>query len=147
MNRRLRPIALVAGLAACGLGNPTLDPAENPPPDVMANGVPGVVVSYCRTMAYCADGGINFTAGDYPGVGLPMTLTFEEPIGYITAHAMAPDRDDAPVEMTGVDAEGRPMRDAITITRLPPGQWQVLTVYVGFDGEVNSSVAWELADR
>lgn len=96
-------------------------------------------------MAYCADGGIDFTHGDYPDVELPITLSFEEPIGSITAHATAPARDDAPVEMTGVDADGRPLRDTITIERLPPGDWQVLSVFVGFDGEVSSSVVWDLA--
>jgi hypothetical protein len=136
---------LMIGLTACGLGTPTVDPAEAPPPDVMANGVPGVVLSYCRTMAYCSDGGIDFTSGDYPGVEVPITLTFQEPIGYITAHVTAPDRDDAPVEMTGVDADARPLLDAVTIGRLPPGDWQVLTIFVGFDGDVTSGVVWELA--
>ena len=143
--RRSKLALVVVALAGCGLANPTLDPAQIPPPDVMANDVSGVVVTYCRPN-YCADGGIDFLSGDYPTVELPVTLTFEEPIGYITAHATALSRDDAPVEMIGVDTDGRPLRDAITIDQLPPGEWQVLSVFVGFDGEVSSSVVWRLSD-
>jgi len=66
-----------------------------------------------------------------PSFELPITLTFEEPIGHITAHATWFGRDDARVVMIGVDADGRPQRDGITIERLPPRGWQVLSVFVG----------------
>ena len=141
------PAVLIVGLSGCGPGNATVDPADNPPPDVLANGVPGVVVSYCRTIAYCADGGIDFEAGDYPSIDLPITLTFEEPIFHITAYATSTGRNDAPVEMIGVDVDGRPLRHEITIEQLPAGDWQVLLVDVGFDGEVSSSAVWNLFDQ
>ena len=58
-------VVLTVGLQPAELAMRRLDPAENPPPDVMANGVPGIVPSYCR-MSYCAHGGIDFASGSYP---------------------------------------------------------------------------------
>ena len=139
-------LGLLVGVTGCGDGHATVDPAELPPPDVTANAVPGTVVSYCRTLSYCSDGGIDFVSGEYPSVELPITLTFEEPVGYITAHAAGPDKDDAPVEMAGVAADGRPLRGVIVIERLPPGDWQVLSIFVGFEGDVTSSVVWEILE-
>lgn len=132
-------IALV--VSACGAG--LQDPAEIPPPQIMANGLPGTVVSFCRPN-YCADGGIDLEA-DNPTVQLPVTLTFEEPISHITAHVAAIGRDDGPVALIGADAQGVPLKDTITIEEWPEGDWQWLTVSVGLPEEVSVGASWELA--
>jgi len=124
---------------------PPPDPADIPPPEIRANGVAGVVTSYCRAMNYCADGGIGLQ-DDYPIVELPVRLTFAEPITHITAFVSATGRDDQPVALIGADEDGVPREGAISIQDWPDGLWQWLTVSVGFPEEVSVSAAWELEE-
>lgn len=128
-------------LTACGPG--LEDPADIPPPVVRANGVAGTVVSYCRGGSYCADGAIDLRA-DNPTVRLPVTLTFAEPIGSITAHVSAIGQDDKPVTLIGATAEGIALEDTVTIQAWPEGEWEWLAVSAGFAEEVSVSAAWEL---
>jgi hypothetical protein len=128
-------------LTACGPG--VQDPADIPPPEIRANGVAGTVVSYCRGGNYCADGAIDLRA-DNPTIRLPVTLTFAEPIDYITAHVSAIGQDDKPVTLIGATAEGVAMEDTIRIQGWPDGEWDWLTVSAGFTEEVSVSAAWEL---
>lgn len=127
-------------VSACGPG--LQDPAEIPPPQIMANGVAGTVVSYCRPN-YCADGAIDLRV-DNPTVQLPVTLTFEEPIGHITAHVSALTTDDGAVTLIGADADGVPLAQTIRIEEWPEGDWQWLTVSAFFAGEVSVGASWEL---
>ena len=135
-------VALMA-VASCAVV-----PSEPPgPPQIYANGVPGVAVSYCIAGNYCADGALNPLADDNPVTTLPITLTFEDPISYITAEVAALDRDWVSVELVGADAQGRTSSDTIRITQLPPGEWYALYVSIGMAGEVSIGAAWELAGR
>ncbi len=138
--RRVVMLATAFVLSACGPG--LQDPAEIPPPDIVANGVAGVVVSYCRPN-YCADGAIDLEA-DNPTVQLPITLTFEEPITHVTAHVSAITSDDGPVTLIGADADGVPLTQTIRIEEWPDGEWQWLTVSVAMAGEVSVGASWEL---
>ncbi len=129
-------------MSACGVGSQ--DPADIPPPEIRANGVAGTVVSYCRALDYCADGGVSLPP-DLPDVQLPVTLTFEEPIGHVTAAVSATGQEDQPVTLIGATAEGSPLGATIRIQEWPDGEWKWLIVSAGFPEEVSVSAAWDLA--
>lgn len=135
-------ILVIGGCTAIGDAQPR-SAAEDleAAPEVLANGAAGVTISYCRPN-YCADGGIDFRDGNYPTIELPITLTFEQPPKHIAAHVTAPGRDSQPVAIRGATGEGVPFADELTITALPLGDWPVLAIDVGFEGEVSIGVVW-----
>ena len=150
---RLRVMVLTVltlGLSGCGNlesappspgGEPTPH-AEAPPPEVLANDVAGFVTGWCRAN-YCADGGVELADGSQPPIRTPVRFTFAEPVTYMTAHVSSAGRDDIPVPLSGVNADGRVVGD-VAITSLPAGEW--LSIYVGFRSDPwgDASYAWVL---
>jgi hypothetical protein len=135
-------------LAGCGEVSMTLPgtPPREVPPALTANGVSGSLTSWCWQNA-CADAVVELSAATrYPDVGFPVTFQTEVPLSRISVRAVERGSRGLALPVEGTD-HGAPVGgEPLIVSAIPPGDWAVLEVDVGFLAGGSASYVWELPE-
>jgi hypothetical protein len=82
----------------------------------------------------------------YPAVGFPVTFQTELPLSRINVRAVERGSRGLALAVEGTD-HGAPVGgEPLIVSAIPPGNWAVLEVDVGFLAGGNASYVWELPE-
>jgi hypothetical protein len=135
-------------LAGCGEVSMTLPgtPPREVPPALTGNGVSGSLASWCWQNK-CTDAVIDLSAAKrYPDLGFPVTFQTDVALSRINVRAVERGSRGLALAVEGTD-HGAPLDgQPLTVSAIPPGNWAVLEVDVGFLAGGSASYVWELPE-